>query len=172
MSKRRPPTDFSSLMSGPNLAVLTSAAPIEQEEPVVETNDSEPITADESPSIRKEEPTPEPTPPPKHGLDDMGTFLEQLKTPVVYRAKGYVSHMCSTGADDAIKYITNALSDCGLPKPVQDRYLWNLGLMLLDYGVRKLNQDELSSIAAVASSNSEDLVLHKLFVALMNKMDR
>jgi len=131
-----------------------------------------PVELPTSATAIREVSTPLPQPYINNDITDLGTFLEQVKTPSVYRSKGYASHMCSTGADDAIRYIERTLQDsCGLRKSLQDKYLWNMGLLLLRYGLSKLTPEELSSIASVASSNSEDLVVHKFFSILKERID-
>lgn len=100
---------------------------------------------------------------------DMAQFLTQLKTPAVYRSKGYASHMCSVGADDALKELEKLFRDkCGLPKPVQDRYLWNLGIIFLHYALRDLAEANDPCIDRIkAAGSSEDLVLYELIDSLM-----
>lgn len=94
--------------------------------------------------------------------EPMEQLLTRVKSPSKHRVRGYTSHMCSEGSDAALVTLERLFQDrCGLHRGVQERFLWNLAMILLADAATSI-EDKLVSRLLELGEIEEDRVLYEL----------
>jgi hypothetical protein len=92
-------------------------------------------------------------------------LLTRLRTASKRRVRGYTSHMCSEGSELALLQLQQFFERCGYHRGVQERFLWNLGLMMLAEAATNVEEDLVPKLSELGQVE-EDTLLYEL-VALV-----